>query len=884
MFKADPSNLLDSLKEQLVPLSEEVWERHRTGGSGLEVVQAYTKIVDALLCEIYSQLARRHGNKPILRTVAIVCLGGYGRGELNPHSDIDIMFLVHGEVHKTQEDFISEFIALLWDMKFNVGHSCRQLKDCLELVRRDVITANAMLEGRYLIGFRPVFDKFKEKVQRDYVQKYRKEFVRKKIDSILERHKAHDNSQFHLEPKIKEGVGGLRDVHSALWIERVAHGIQTLDDLKPTRLVDEFDIAAIKVAYEFLLRVRTELHLLAGRKQDVLNMDYQQQVAQGFGFSNTQRKSATESFMSYYYMNVGFIRQFLNIILERERQNPSFFSLTKRKTRPELLPLPFVFRKNTIYLVDDVDVFFAGEPGVRILMRLMQVAHDEGMTLSDHLCRCIRRSIPLVRLQLLHLEEVHHMFWNFLRSPGRISRILRIMHETDFLSAILPEFEGTTCLYQYDYYHQFTVDEHTLRVMEEAELFAETDAPEFRSIRQAAGKIKQLEILRLAILLHDAGKAEGRAEHTRNGVRLAMRATERLQADPEVTRSVRSIIENHLLMSRMAHRRDLSDPNVTKHFNEVMGSPDMVNMLYVLTCADIRGVGHGSWTGWKAALLEELYFKSSIGFVQGDAQSGDSTKQIRQELKDNLPDSLSYEEVDRHLEKMPERYLFECNPEEIITHMLLVRDLQEKLFAISMERATSGTEFVICTSDRLGLFAEITGTLAGAGCDIRSAQLFTRSDGVALDIFLLNDKQGRAINPNRIGELEKTFAAVFAGEKTVSELIRRQEKRLIPGRRMISLNPPRVVIDNESATSYTILEVFTHDRVGLLYRIALAISELKLDIHLAKIATDVDQVLDVFYVSDRQGNQIKDPQELDKIELTLLSVLEKSRPPSRSAG
>jgi len=334
----------------------------------------------------------------------------------------------------------------------------------------------------------------------------------------------------------------------------------------------------------------------------------------------------------------------------------------------------------------------------------------------------------------------------------------------------------------------------------------------------------------------------------------------------------------------MAHRRDLSDPNVTKHFNEVMGSPDMVNMLYVLTCADIRGVGHGSWTGWKAALLEELYFKSSIGFEQGDAQSGDSTKQIRQELKDKLPNSLTYEALDRHLEKMSERYLYECTPEDIINHMLLIGELEEKPFAISMKRSTSSTEFVICTSDRLGLFAEITGTLAGSGCDIQSAQLLTRSDGVALDIFLLSDEQGRSINPNRIGELEKIFAAVFAGEKTVSELIRRQETRLIPGRRMISLNPPRVAIDNESAVSYTILEVFTHDRVGLLYRIALAISELKLDIHLAKIATDVDQVLDVFYVSDRQGNQIKDPQELDKIELTLLRVLEKSRPPSTSAG
>jgi [protein-PII] uridylyltransferase len=331
----------------------------------------------------------------------------------------------------------------------------------------------------------------------------------------------------------------------------------------------------------------------------------------------------------------------------------------------------------------------------------------------------------------------------------------------------------------------------------------------------------------------------------------------------------------------MAHRRDLSDPNVTRHFNEVMGSPDMVHLLYVLACADIRGVGRWSWKGWKAALLEELYIKSLIGFEQGDAKSGDPTKQIREELRTNLPDSLTYEAVDLHLEKMPERYLFECTHEEIFNHMLLIRELQEKPFAISMNRSTSGTEFVICTSDRLGLFAEITGTLAGAGCDIRSAQLFTRSDGVALDIFLLNDPNGRSINPNRIGELEKTFSAVFAGEKTVSELIRRRETRIIPGRRRTSLNPPRVVIDNESATSFTIIEVFTHDRVGVLYRIALAISELKLDIHLAKIATDIDQVLDIFYVSDRQGNQIKDPQELDKIELTLLSVLEKSRPPSR---
>lgn len=889
MAQNEKSFLMESFGEVFLPERERLWERHRKGAGGLEIVQAHARLVDHLLGLIYERLASSFGGKAITHRIALVGLGGYGRGELNPHSDIDIMFLVDGPVGGQQPSFISEFITLLWDMKFHVGHSCRQLRDCNELVRQDVMTATAMLEGRFLLGHRPIFEKFKKQVQEDYARRHRVEFVQRKIASIEERHHAHDNSQFHLEPNVKEGVGSLRDVHSALWIERVAHGIDSLDDLPPSNLVDEYDLVALKASYDFLLRVRTELHLRAGRKQDLLDMSHQEQVAESFGFRHSPKKSATEKFMSYFYLNVGHIRHFLNVIVERERRNPEIFTAPKPRKCPDLIPEPFVLIGDSIFLEEDRNRYFAGEAGVRTLMRIFQSVQQHDLSLSDHLLRCIRRSIPLVRLQLLYLEEIHQHFWNLLRTPGPVARTLRLMHETGLLAAILPEFEGVTCLYQYDYYHQFTVDEHTFRVLEETENFLRAGAedPEMRLLRETTEQITRPEILRLAILLHDAGKAEGRVEHIRNGIMLAERVCQRLEADPEVSRSVKFLIENHLLMSRMAHRRDLSDPQVIAHFTEIVGSPDMLRMLFVLTCADIRGVSRGSWTGWKAALLEELFLRSLEALQSGGPASRSPRPNMRELLLSFLPPGTDPAKVDAHLQNLPENYLQEGDPEEIAEHLALIEGLASKPFNTQMKRRTSFTEFTICTGDRPGLFADITGTLAGAGADVRSARVFTREDGIALDIFLLMDREGNPLPLETLDTLNQQFADVFSGRRKVQDLIRRQETRIIPGRRPGSVLPSRVQIDNESSQAYTILDVYAHDRVGVLHEISQGISELGLDIHLAKIATDVDQVLDIFYVTDRLGNKITDPQELDKIELTLLRVLEKGKqatPPAESAS
>ena len=879
------ADLLQSLRKRFNEERDQLWERHRKGAGGIEIVKAYTDLVDRLIRDIYLWLAERHGDAAISRHVALVGLGGYGRGELNPHSDIDLMFLVDGRIRREHRNFVNDFLAFLWDMKFQVGHSTRQIRDCLRLLRRDVVTATALLEGRYLMGHRPTFDAFEEQVQQKYVERHRIEFVKRKLKAIDERHEEFARSQFHLEPNIKEGVGGLRDVHSSLWVERVAHGIDTLDDLRPSHIIDEYDLEAMKAAYDFLLRVRTELHLLADRKQDLLDMNYQVQVATSFGFRNTPKKAAVENFMSYYYINVGHIRHFLNVILEQEKRNPEIFNTPQPESRPEILPEPFVFIGNQVFLANDQDRYFAGELGCRTLMRIFKAVQQHGLTVSDHVCRCIRRSIPLVRLQLLYLEEIQQQFWELLGDKKRAAHTVRIMHETGFLGALMPEFEGITCLYQYDYFHQFTVDEHTLRVLEEAENINETDDPEFLAVRKANDQIERPEILRLAILLHDAGKAEGRAEHIRNGALLVARVCERMQAEPGVARSVRYLVENHLLMSQMAHRRDFSDPHVIRHFSQVVGSKEMLHNLYVLTVADIRGVSRGSWTGWKGALLEDLYYQTSDAFDRGEVDPGRSQQDIREYLLNILPDGTEPERVDSHIKKMPERYLRECSMEDIAEHIRLIDGLRGKLFNTRMVRTTSSTEFTICTGDRPGLFAEITGTLAGAGYNVWGARVYTREDGIALDVFFLLNRDGNPVPVEQLELLNQRLDEVFSGRKEVKDMIRKQETRVIPGRRSESVRPPRIQIDNETSPSHTIIDVYTHDRVVILFTVSQAISQLGLDIHLAKIDTDVDQLLDVFYVTDQQGNKVQDPQELDKIELTLMRVLEKTKPASwKSSG
>jgi [protein-PII] uridylyltransferase len=564
--------------------------------------------------------------------------------------------------------------------------------------------------------------------------------------------------------------------------------------------------------------------------------------------------------------------------MERERQNPRIFELLSRPAASNLVPPRFAVLGGQVFLEGYNEYYFAGEPGVRTLMDLMRAAQERGLTFSHHLRRQIRRSIPLVRLHLNYLKDAHQQFLALLRSPGRIAPVMRVMYETGLLGAILPEFEGITCLYQYDNYHQFTVDEHTLRVLEEAEELAETSDPELQAVREAAGRVKRPEILRLAILLHDAGKAEGRAEHVRVGVRLATRVCERLGVDSEAVRSVKFLVENHLLMSRMAHRRDLSDSQIINHFTSTVGSPEMLDMLYTLTCADIRGVSRWAWTGWKGSLLEELYGKSRISFGLGDAHAATTREDIRSRMLELVPAGISSEELDAHLTNVPERYIWDCEPEEMAHHLELIRGLRDRSFVTSMKRKTSVTELTICTTDRFGLFADITGSIAGAGFNVWGAEIFTREDGVVIDIFYLLDVKGDPVDPSRREHLDRVFDDVFSGRKKVEDLIRRQAKRVILGqRRPPAVHPPRVRVDNDSAQSYTILDVYAHDRVGVLYEISRAISGLGLDIHLAKIATHVDQILDVFYVTDRQGNKVTDSQELEKIEATLREVLERDQ-------
>jgi [protein-PII] uridylyltransferase len=859
---------------------------HRAGAGGLEVCRVRAAILDVLLRYLWatakSNLSEQAQKE--FPALSLVGIGGYGRAELNPNSDIDFMLLHNRQVAGNRplpylSKMIDGILYPLYDINLKVGYSVRTLDDCVKVANSDMQSKTSLIEARLIVGDEALFQKFEKTLVAKCVNGHEAEYIAMRLaDQTARRHKF-GNSACMQEPNLKSGCGGLRDYQNLLWMAYFKYRARTLKELKAQELISESERKQLESAYDFLMRVRTEMHYHVGRAMDVLTKALQPAVAHNLGYRERSPSKRIEEFMRDVYTHSRNIFLITRTLEQRLALQPRPRGFLLRKWLPEA-------RKRAGEPVDGFKIMdgqiheasprvFRDQP--RRLMRVFLYAQQRGVTLHPDLAQLIRNQITLVDRAFLSDEHVRETFLSILNQRGAVAPILRAMHETDFLGKYLPEFGKLTCLVQHEFYHQYTADEHTLICLEQLDRIWEAKAAPYAAYAPLFQKLERPFLLYLAMLLHDVGKAKGHGAHADVGADLAGRVARRLGLDAAAAHALRLVIEHHLLMASVSQRRDLDDPAVVRHFARRVENQEVVSLLTLHTFADSLATSDKLWNGFKESLLWSLHGKTlrlMAGQTEFARAEEKQREQLMEEVRSLLPESVAADELEAHFSNLPARY-FQIHPatdvlqDLLLTHSFLgLQVLEEENLLTPIvnwhndaDRACNAVK--VCTWDRAGLFRKIAGSLSAAGLNILSAQIFTRSDGIALDTFFVNDaRTGSLAGAEQRDAFETVLNQALTGEEADFQALISRQKITRPvyqaytGERI----PIRVRIDNDSSETRTVIETEAEDRIGLLYAISQTLTELDLDISTARINTEKGAAIDSFYVRELDGGKVLAPE------------------------
>jgi len=871
-FDERRTRLCEQGRVLLSTFREHLLQKHRAGASGSEIVGEYTRLIDTMIVDLF-KATTLDLDPAIVANVALVATGGYGRAELNPRSDIDIMFLGTPEVAATLKVISERLLYLLWDMALDVGHSVRTLRDCLEVADQDITVRTALLDTRFLTGSKALFADFETTVMKELLGRNAQKFIAEKLDELAQRRQKFGSTVYLLEPNIKEGEGGLRDLHTALWICRIKYRSSGLQDLVVKGALTEQEAAAFRQALDALWRVRNELHFLSPRKNEQINFEQQEQIAKFLGYVDTRKAPAVELFMQDYYFQATQIEHLASTLIARatesDSSSPRFFAALRRRQ----VEGHFYILRGELRL--DKPSLFETEP--EQMMRAFVLAHHHRVILSIELKGQIRANLRLINDAARRSKVMADGFLEILRSLRGNSPVLRDMHHLQFLNAFIPEFRRIYCKVQHDAYHVYTVDVHSIIAVEEiARLKDGVYAQRKPVLTKLAGDVGKSELLMLAALLHDIGKGEGK-DHANKGANLVPTIARRLGLNREDSQRLEFLVRRHLDMAHISQRRDLHDDRLIDQFATTMGMTENLKMLYLLAFADIKAVGPDVWSEWKGFLLQELYEKTYQVLERGNFRFDTRSERLR-ERKRKVIAALQEEFGERRLKAafktMSNRYLLSHRSSEIITHVRLALGRGDDTLALQVEHEPSGeyTQIILSTIDVPGLFSIITGVLAANGISILGAQIYTRSDGEALDILQVRRPTGGCIDdPKKWNKVRNDLNAVLEGRKRIDALFKRSTP-FFPEKPRPRL-ADRVEIDNEISDQYTVVDIYTTDKVGLLYDITRTLARLGLYIGVAKISTKVDQVADTFYLQDIFGLKVLQPAKIEELRTGLLTVL-----------
>jgi len=856
--------------------TERLRMRHRLGLGGAEIATARSYQVDLIVTRACRQAAEEAGPEAqlALAACAVVALGGYGRAELAPYSDVDLLFLHPVRPSAAVPAFVERALQLLWDAGLTVGHSFRSPRECLVEARADLHTRTSFTEARRLTGSEALFTELLRVIDEDLLTNRRatEEFLEALRTDLEERHAKHDNAVCLQEPNLKEGVGGLRDLHTVLWIGHARYGSGRLTVLAREGWITDAEVRVARRASDFLWRVRNEAHFSTGRRTDLLTLDLQGELAPRLGYRPRGGLIASEIFMRDYYRRASELFELCQAFLLRNIGSRPRRLLARLTSRPRRRR-GFEARDGRLFARGDAGRF---EEGPASLLDAIEVSQAEGAALSDELKLQMRARAGLVDGPFRASPEAGRAFLRILGRRGRVGTALRALHETGILGRLLPEWARISLLVQHDLYHRYTVDEHTLQALEALDEVAAGDDPSLARLGVVFDEVKEAMPLYLGMLLHDVGKGRG-GGHVRRGVRIATRTLARLGVSPEDASRVLFLIDAHLEMSQLSQQRDLSEASLIESFAERVGSLERLNLLLLLTYADHRAVAPGIWNEWKGTLLWELYDRTRQRLLGGEGH-GDRGDAARESAVATLRAEFPAEEVERHFALLPERYLHTTSAERMCRHFRLLRRGGDRPVATDWQDLAGGhaTELTLSARDRRGLLAAVTGTLTASGIDILSVDLFNRADGIVLDTLRLSELAGhRRVSPERRTSLDAAFENALTGRLDVPRAVERWrgQQRRRPRRHWgRAIRRPSVRFDNDGSATATVVEVRAPDQPGLAYTISETLSGLGLDIVFAKIATAKSLALDVFYVTDAAGRKLL-PEVLDVVESELLHRL-----------
>jgi len=881
----DRSFFVSPLRTALTNGRAEIRRRFEATGNGTAVMREQCFLMDQVIRALFDLVTQEIyplPNPTKGERLAIVAVGGYGRGELAPFSDIDLLFLLPYKRTPHTEQVVEYLLYVLWDLGLKIGQSTRSVEECLRQAKSDLTIRTALLEARYLWGEQTLFDELKKRFDSEIVRGTAAQFVEAKLAERDARHQRVGDSRYQLEPNVKEGKGGLRDLHTLFWIAKYIFRTDDVGKLVELGVLSAEESQRFDRAQNFLWAVRCHLHYIASRAEERLTFDMQTEIARQMGYADRAGTRGVERFMKHYFLvakDVGDLTRIFCAILEADQKRKRRLPWARWGTGRRALGGFIVERERLTIPSED---FFKRDPVA--LLRLFHVAQEHDLDIHPRALRAASQSLRLVDQRLREDPEANRLFFEILTSRKDPETALRRMNEAGVFGRFIPDFGRVVAQMQYDMYHHYTVDEHTLfaigilHKIESGQL-----KEELPLATQLAETIVSRRALYLAVMVHDIAKGRG-GDHSVIGEQIALKLGSRLGLDAEEVETVAWLVRWHLVMSSTAFKLDIGDSQTIRDFVERVQSPERLKLLFVLTVADIRAVGPKVWNGWKAALLRELY-QRAIEVISGgliEEGQGSRVAAAQAAARRLLPD-FGEAEFATFVGRGYPFYWLSFDPDTHARHARLMREAEASGAPLTVEKRVdpqrSVTEITLYTADHAGLFSRIAGALAVSGANIVDAKIMTMSNGMALDTFWVQDSAGRPFDrPDKLARLAVIFENVLTGDlKPHRELAR---PAAFPSRTQVFTVAPRVLVDNKVSASHTVIEVNGRDRPGLLFELTRTLTGLNLQVSSAKISTYGEKVVDVFYVKNLFGHKVEHSAKLAAIRKALKEVLATGNEPA----
>ena len=836
-----------AFKKLLSTEKEKIKGWHRSGTGGREIIQAHTSLIDEVIRHVLLSMTQldAYAEANVLEDFSLIAVGGYGRGELNPLSDIDLLFLLPEKPRPLTESFIKDALSVIWGFGMEIGHSSRTIKDCVKLAKEDLTIKTSMIETRFLIGNRSTYEKFYSSIHKNVLQKGVKQFLNSKLKEKYTRHGQEDGVVCHPEPDIKNGPGGLRDYHNALWATAVRYGCHSLREINETHVLSQPEIESLYHSVDFALRVRNELHYLTGKKTDVLTFDLQKELAANLGYRSSTDGQPIEEFMRDYYLHATNIHNFSQNLFEHCRQPKR--SLKKVISSLIKKSVGHGFHISDSALIYDGDVKEDFKKDKSLLLTALELCRKHQVMPDYKLRRQMRLNKNLVNAQFMKGKEVRDFLFSILEDSAA-EKILRLMHETHILEQVLPEFGLAHCKVNHDFYHHYTADEHSLRVIRFLDELASTSMTNPTDLSALYRDYPEKEVLKLSALLQSARKMPNDELDDQN---FSQALTERLSLQKTDAQTLQFFLDNPYTLIDTALHQDIHQPGVIQQFGTTVENPERLKGLYLLSYAELRAVAPGTLTAWKKILLSELY-ERTLKYLENPESLEQQPKATRAGVFKALQRELPVNDIEKHLRQMPEDYLMTASSEEVALHIRLIRSFKDKLFILHHQFHEEGNfhNLTLCCPIGSEAFQKLVGTVTAKSLNILGAHIYLKQDGIVIVSMQVEaDTHAGAEDLEVWKDIKNILGRLFSKETSLQDLLKSRTR--YAGRQKKIAVIPRVHVEKTADNPFTVIRVEARDHIGMLYKVSTVFVDFGIRIHRAKISTQGDRAIDVFYVSLR---------------------------------